>query len=84
MVRVLLEFVRNELHQLLLDLERILAGRDPGAVRDAEYVGVDRDRRLPEGDVENHVSSSLAGRGLAARSRVKIAWRRAEFIEASA
>src|SRR5688572_28901333 len=45
-VRVLLELVRGELQQLLLDFLRVLARREPGAVRDAEDVRVHRDRRL--------------------------------------
>jgi hypothetical protein len=46
-MRVLQVFFGTTVEQLLLDLERILAGREPGAVRDAEDVRVDRDRRLP-------------------------------------
>ena len=49
--------------QLQLDLERVLAGREPGAVADAEDVGVDRDGRLAEGDVEHHVGGLAADAG---------------------
>src|SRR6266850_7792719 len=44
MVRVVQVFRRRELEQLLLDLERILARGEAGAVGDAEDVRVDRHR----------------------------------------
>ena len=62
-MRVPLEFGRARLLELQFDLERRLAGREPGAVADAEDVRVDRDRRLAERDVEHDV------RGLAADAR---------------
>ena len=40
---------------MLLDFAHVVAGREPGAVRDAEDVRVDRDRRLSERGVEDHV-----------------------------
>src|SRR5690349_9754334 len=54
-VRVLQELRRRELEQLLLDLQRILARREVGAIRDAEDMRVDRDRRLPERGIQHHV-----------------------------
>src|SRR2546428_3489930 len=60
MVRVLQVFWRGEFEQPLLDLQRILARSDAGAVGDAKDVRVDRHRRLAECRVEHHV------RGLAA------------------
>src|SRR5207247_9116580 len=48
MVRVLQVFRRGEFEQPLLDLERILARSDAGAVGDAKDVRVDRHRRLAE------------------------------------
>src|SRR2546426_6650513 len=55
MVRVLQVFGRRELEQLLLDLERVLARGEAGAVGDAKDVRVDRHCRLPERGVEHHV-----------------------------
>ena len=49
-----------------LDGERCLAGRQAGAVGDAEDVRVDRHRRFAEGDVENDVG------GLATDSRQRL------------
>src|SRR5215831_20439581 len=54
-VRVVPEFLRREFDQLALHLFDIGARREPGAVRHAEDVRVDRDRRLAEGDVEHDV-----------------------------
>src|SRR5437899_12093506 len=61
-MRILLEFRRRELQQPVFHLARILAGRDAGAVGDAEDVRIDCDRRLPERRVQHDV------RCLAARS----------------
>ena len=58
--------VRHDLLQRQLDLERIFAGRQPGAVADAEQMRVDRDGRLAERDVEHDV------RGLAADARQRL------------
>jgi len=58
-----LELIRHDLKQLLLDLERRAAGREPGAIANPEDVGVDRNGRLAERDVEHHVG------GLAAHAR---------------
>ena len=55
MVRVLPELVRRELLQPRLDFVDVVARREVGAVRDAEDVRVDRDRRLAEGGVEHDV-----------------------------
>ena len=40
--------LRHDLQQPELDLERVLARREPGAVGDAEQVRVDGDGRLPK------------------------------------
>src|SRR5262249_53550566 len=50
-----LEFIGYHLLEIRLDLARVLAGREAGAVADLEDVGVDRDGRLAERDVEHHV-----------------------------
>ena len=54
-VGVLAEFLRHVAQQLALDFERRLAGRKPGAVRDAEDMGIHGDGRLAERGVEDHV-----------------------------
>src|SRR5215472_4925605 len=46
---------RHHLLEVRLDLERILAGREPGAVADPEDVGIDRNGRLAERDVEHDI-----------------------------
>ena len=56
-------FLRHDLHQLHLDVERRLADRQAGAVADAEDVGIDRDGRLAEGDVEHDVGGLAADAG---------------------
>ena len=48
-------FFRHHRHQLHLDVERRLADRQAGAVADAENVGVDRDGRLAESDIEHDI-----------------------------
>src|SRR4029077_3781702 len=63
MVSVLFVLGRDHLLQFRFDIEWGLAGRQAGAVADAEYMGVDRDRWLAEGNVENNI------RGLAADTR---------------
>ncbi len=55
MVRTAQVSLGDDAHQRLLDLVRRLPRREAKAVADAEDVGVDRDRRLPEGDVEDDV-----------------------------
>ena len=55
MVRVQPEGLRHDLLQLQLDLKHVLAGREPGAVADAEDVRVDREGLLMECGVEDDV-----------------------------
>src|SRR5580700_10241269 len=55
--------LRHDFQQLHFDVERGLADRQPGAIANAEDVGVDGDGRLAEGDVEHDVG------GLAADAR---------------
>ena len=55
MVRVQLEFIGHEFHELALDLLGTLPGCETGAVGHPEDVGVDGDRRLAERDVEHDV-----------------------------
>jgi len=55
MVRVLLELVGHELQQSLLDLQRVLPGRDVGAIGDPENMRIDGDRRLSERHVQNDI-----------------------------
>src|SRR5690606_25940295 len=45
---------------LVFDLAHVLAWRNTGPVRDAEDVSVDRDRRLAESGIENHVRRPAA------------------------
>src|SRR5438132_7365316 len=54
-MRVLQVLGRRELHQPLLHLARIFAGRDAGAVRDAEDMRVHCHGRLAERGVQHHV-----------------------------
>ena len=68
-MRVLPELVRHDLHQPRLDLERVLAGRESRAVRDAEDVRVDGDRRLAERDVQHDVRGLAADARAASRAR---------------
>ena len=63
MVRVAAEGLRHDLLELGFDLVDILAGREAGAVADAEDVGVDRKGFLTEGGVQHDVG------GLAADAR---------------
>ena len=46
--------------KLLLDFERCLAGGEAGAVGDPKNVGIDRNGRLAESDVEDHVCGFAA------------------------
>ncbi|MCY1294272.1 hypothetical protein D9M70_435630 [compost metagenome] len=55
--------MRHALEQLLLDHLHVLAGRQPGAVRDPEDVRIDRNGGLAERRIEDHVG------GLAAHAR---------------
>src|SRR4051794_3193267 len=51
-MRVFQVLGRREFEQPVLDLARLLAGRDASAVRDAEDVRVDRHGRLAEGRIQ--------------------------------
>src|SRR3954471_14736359 len=62
-MRIAQEFGRRELHQAVLDLARILARREAGAVRHPEDMRVDRHRRLAEGGVQHHVRRLAADAG---------------------
>ena len=63
MVRVAAEGLRDDLLELGLDLVDRLAGREAGAVADAEDVGVDREGLLAEGGVEHDVGGLAADAG---------------------
>jgi len=54
-MRVAFELCRHDLFQAQLNFERIFAGRQAGAVGDAEDMGVDRDGLAAEGDVQHHI-----------------------------
>ena len=54
-MRIVLVLVRHDFQKPLFDGTHILAFCDPRAIGDAEDVSVDRDRRMPERSVENHV-----------------------------
>ena len=62
-MRMAFEMRRDRLLELLFHLERRLAGRQPGAVTDAEDVRVDRNRVLAEGGVEYDVRRLAADAG---------------------
>ena len=72
-MRVAAEGLRDDLLELRFDLVDSLAGREAGAVADAEDVGVDRERLLAERGVEHDVGGLAADAGqrlqLFARSR---------------
>ncbi len=55
--------VRDDAHESILDLARIFAGRDVQAIGDAEDMGVDGERRLPESGVQHHVRGLAANAG---------------------
>ncbi len=73
MVRIVLELIRHEFQQFFLDLRHVLAGCEPGAVADPEDMGVDRDGRLSEGGVEDHVGGLAphAGQGFQRFARLR-------------
>src|SRR5437868_5225058 len=54
-VSMSLVFVGHDREELLLDFEGSLTGCKTGAVADAKDVRIDRDGRLAECDIENHV-----------------------------
>jgi hypothetical protein len=62
-VRIAAEGLRNDLLELSLDLVDILAGREAGAVADAEHVGVHREGFFAERSVENDVGGLAADAG---------------------
>ena len=55
MVGVAAERLRDDLFELRLDFVDVLAGREAGAVADAEDVGVDGEGLLAERGVEDDV-----------------------------
>jgi len=55
MVGMTLVLYGNDLFQFGFNLERRLAGSQTGAIADTEDVGVDRDRRLAESNVEHDI-----------------------------
>jgi hypothetical protein len=65
--------LRHDFHQLRLDVKRRLADGQPGAITDAKNVGVDRNGRLAEGDVEHNVRGlpTDAWQGLERRAIVR-------------
>ena len=62
-MRVAPEGLGDDLLELRLDLVDIFAGREAGAVADAEHVGVDRERLLAESSVEHDVGGLAADPG---------------------
>ena len=68
------EALRNDLHELVLDLARRLAGRDAEAVCDAKHMRVDRERRLAEGGVEHDIGG-LAADPRQSLERGAVLWR---------
>ena len=69
MVGVAAERRGRDLVELELDLQRGLAGREPGAVGDAEDVGVDREGLLAERGVEDDIGGLAADARAASRAR---------------
>lgn len=70
---VLFEFIGHEFKQSFFYLIDVFAGRDRGAVRDPEDMGVHRDGRLAKGGIQDHIGRLAADAGQAlqrlARSR---------------
>ena len=62
-MRIVQVLGRHDLEQMILDVAHVLAGREARAIRDAEDVGVDRDRRLPERRVQDDVRRLAADAG---------------------
>ncbi len=63
MVRVKPEGLGDDLLELQLDLEHVLARRKAGSIADSENVRVDREGLFMEGRVEHHVSGLPADAG---------------------
>ena len=55
MVRILLELLRYESEQLLLDFQHGFTRGNPGSVCYSEDMGIDCDGRLSEGRIQDHV-----------------------------
>ena len=62
-MRVCAELLGHDLDEAVLDFAHVAPGREPGAVRDAEDVRVDGDRRLAEGGVHHDVCGLAADAG---------------------
>jgi hypothetical protein len=62
-VRVAAEGPGHNLLQLQLDLQRVLARCEPGAISDAEDVRVDRERLFSESRVQNDVGGLAPNAG---------------------
>ena len=62
-MRIQSERLRDGLFQLELDLERVLARREPGSVADPKDVRVDRERLFVEGGVEDDIGGLAADAG---------------------
>ena len=73
MVGVTFILRRHDLLQFRFDVERGLAGCQPGPIADAEYMGIDRDRRLAEGNIEDDIRglAADAGQGLQRFARAR-------------
>ena len=63
MVAVMLVAFRHHAIERKLDLERVLAGSEPGAVRYPEKMSVDSNGTLAEGDVEHDIGGLAADAG---------------------
>ena len=68
---VLFEFIRHEFKQPFFYLINVFAGRDRGAVRDPEDMGVHRDGRLAKGGIQDHVGRLAADAGQALQRRAR-------------
>src|SRR6187402_1049435 len=65
--------VRDNLLKPKLNIQRCLAGREPGAIADPEQMRVDSNGRFAEGDVKHHIRRLASNAGqrfkLLARAR---------------
>ena len=60
---ILFECIRDELKQIVLDLQRGFTRRDPGAIGHPKNMGVNGDMRLTERSVEDNIGGFASDPG---------------------